>query len=265
MIIPDFSITFTSTDNINEAHYLAAVLNSSISRLIISSYTIETEISTHILKYVCIPKFNPNNLLHLKLSKLSKNAHELAKKIYEEKREDLKEDLKQIEEEIDKIVAQLYGITDEELREIKKCLKILREGEMEEEAAEEEIFMPKMESIRITLDPLLIEENKQQKIKIKITNNLKDTIRDIDVKVLLGKKSIFKGKVSKVKSEEQKELSFITPSFKRGQYNLQILLKYKQKRKVNSLKVRKILFVKPVEPKRETKSALDEELEKLLE
>lgn len=62
-------------------------------------------------------------ILHLKLSKLSEKAHEIAKQIYEEKRDDLKEDLQRIEAEINKTVAQLYGITDEELREIKKCLK----------------------------------------------------------------------------------------------------------------------------------------------
>lgn len=35
-------------------------------------------------------------------------------------------------------VAQLYGITDEELNEIKKCLRILKEGEIEEREVEEE-------------------------------------------------------------------------------------------------------------------------------
>ncbi|MEM0476246.1 MAG: hypothetical protein QW367_01220 [Candidatus Aenigmatarchaeota archaeon] len=49
-----------------------------------ASYVIETGISTHILEHVYIPKFNPNNELHLKLSELSKKAHELAKKYYEQ-------------------------------------------------------------------------------------------------------------------------------------------------------------------------------------
>jgi hypothetical protein len=31
------------------------------------------------------------------------------------------------------LVAKLYGISDDELREIKRCLKILKEGEIDEE------------------------------------------------------------------------------------------------------------------------------------
>jgi hypothetical protein len=41
------------------------------------------------------------------------------------------EELKEVEEEIDKIVAELYGIADEELEEVKKTLRILK-GEIVE-------------------------------------------------------------------------------------------------------------------------------------
>jgi len=34
--------------------------------------------------------------------------------------------LKEVEEEVDKIVVELYGITDEELEEVKKTLGILK-------------------------------------------------------------------------------------------------------------------------------------------
>jgi hypothetical protein len=36
-----------------------------------------------------------------------------------------------VEEEIDKVVAELYGITDEELEEVKKALRVLK-GEVVE-------------------------------------------------------------------------------------------------------------------------------------
>ena len=36
------------------------------------------------------------------------------------------EELKEVEEEIDKIVAELYGITDKELEEVKKTLRVLK-------------------------------------------------------------------------------------------------------------------------------------------
>lgn len=54
------------------------MLNSSISRYIVRSYAVQTQISTHVLDYVKIPKYNPENENHIKLAQLSKTAHELA-------------------------------------------------------------------------------------------------------------------------------------------------------------------------------------------
>jgi Na+/phosphate symporter len=48
-----------------------------------------------------------------KLAELSKNAHALAKRYYEKNDLEAREELKEVEEEIDKIVAELYGTTDE--------------------------------------------------------------------------------------------------------------------------------------------------------
>ena len=42
-----------------------------------------------------------------------------------------REELKEVEEEIDKIVAGLYGIRDEELEEVKKTLRVLKGEEVE--------------------------------------------------------------------------------------------------------------------------------------
>ena len=41
-----------------------------------------------------------------------------------------------MEEEIDKIVAKLYGITDEELEEVRKTLGVLKGEDIEEEDRE---------------------------------------------------------------------------------------------------------------------------------
>lgn len=43
-----------------------------------------------------------------------------------------REELKEVEEEIDKIVAELYGIADEELEEVRKTLRILKGEEVEQ-------------------------------------------------------------------------------------------------------------------------------------
>ncbi|MFQ6119212.1 MAG: hypothetical protein ACE5KE_04900, partial [Methanosarcinales archaeon] len=92
----------------------------------------EVHVTNDVPRYVYIPQFNPQNKPHIKLSNLSKKAHELAKKYYEQDDSIAQYELKKVEEEIDRIVAELYGITDEELDEIRKTLRILKEGKVEE-------------------------------------------------------------------------------------------------------------------------------------
>jgi len=140
IVIPDHKLMLIPLTSRDEAYYVSAVLNSSIVSLTISAYTIETTIDPRVVEHIRVPKFDPDNPIHQKLSELSKKAHEITKDIYEKKRDELKLELQKIEEKIDKLVAQLYGITDEELKEIKKCLKILKEGKIEEE---EEAEVPK--------------------------------------------------------------------------------------------------------------------------
>jgi len=137
-VIPDASLMLVPIENEDEAYYVCSILNSSIFLLAIAAYTYEIRQETHITHYLKVLNFDPNNPIHQKLSELSKKAHEIAKEIYERKREELKPELEKIENEIDQLVAQLYGITDEELNEIKKCLRILKEGEIEEEEIKEE-------------------------------------------------------------------------------------------------------------------------------
>jgi hypothetical protein len=129
--IPNEKLMLIPFENLYEAYYVSGILNSIIARTIISSYVIETEISTHITEVIKIPKFDPNNNLHRKIAELSKRAHELAKCIYSNNKPDdckninVKEELKKVEEEIDLAVAELYGITKEELEGFKELMDIL--------------------------------------------------------------------------------------------------------------------------------------------
>jgi hypothetical protein len=120
-----------ATETPNEAYYIAGILNSIIARTIISSYLMEIGISTHVTDYIKIPKFDPNNNLHKKIAELSKRAHELAKCIYSNNKPDdckninAKEELKKVEDEIDLAVAELYGISKEELEGFEELMNIL--------------------------------------------------------------------------------------------------------------------------------------------
>jgi len=130
--IPNEKLMLVPFKDQDEAHYVASLLNSSLIRLVVASYAIETAISTHILKNVRIPKFDSENAIHKKLSELSKEAHILAAAREEE-------GLSKVETEIDKLVSKLYGLTDDELREAKESLALLLGHEFEEEEVEEEI------------------------------------------------------------------------------------------------------------------------------
>ena len=68
-----------------------------------------------------LTKFNSKSKdrIHLKLAELSKKAHTLAKRYYEQNDLEAREELKEVEERIDKMVAGLYEITDKELEDVK--------------------------------------------------------------------------------------------------------------------------------------------------
>jgi hypothetical protein len=136
VVVPDHKLMFVPCAKKDEAHFVASMLNSSMAQLAVTSYTIETMMDTHITNHVYVPRFDPKNETHARLSELSQRAHEIAKRFYEQHDSVAQDELRRIEEEIDKICATLYGISDEELDEIRKTLRILTEGETEEAADE---------------------------------------------------------------------------------------------------------------------------------
>jgi hypothetical protein len=83
----------------------------------------------HILEHIRIPRFDRKNPVHLRLAELSKQAHEAAK-VGDETR------LREIEAEIDRQAAKLWGLSDDELREIQQSLRELA-GEEEPQAEEQ--------------------------------------------------------------------------------------------------------------------------------
>jgi type I restriction-modification system DNA methylase subunit len=119
-IIPNEKLMLIACDNESEAHYLCGLCNSSPLRFIVISYGVETQLAPHLIQNICIVKFDPKNKLHLYLAQLSQKAHEAAKI-------DDQETIKNIEEEIDEVSAQIWGLTKEELQEVKKSLKELGE------------------------------------------------------------------------------------------------------------------------------------------
>jgi methylase of polypeptide subunit release factors len=261
-VVLNDSLILIPFDKGDEAYYVSGVLNSSPVLFTIASYTYELRMETHITQYIKIPKFNPKDKLHIKLSELSKKAHELAKKYYEQNDLVAQAELKKVEEEIDKTVAKLYGITDEELEEIKKTLKILKEGEVgeEEESEEEEIVLPKGKDIEVKVEPLFIKENESQKLDCMVFNNSNNPLSNIKVNVYLDSKSLDSGEIKKIDKNSSKTISFNSPKLKSGEYELRIILDISG----NKIEEKRKLFVGREKKERKVKSELDKEIEKIL-
>jgi len=163
IVILDHKLMYLPLYEMDEAYYVASLLNSSPIRAVVAGYTIETAISTHVLKNVRVPEFDPTNIVHRRLSDLSKEAHTLAAK--EEEKE-----LKKIEEDIDRLVAEVYGLTDEDLKEIRKSLAIL-EGKVEEEEVEEE---PK--EVKVSFLDAVVRPNAVGSLEVAVSNPLKEKV-----------------------------------------------------------------------------------------
>ncbi len=117
--IPQETITLVPFDNEIEAHYLCAMINSSPFQYASLSYSQaggKSMGSPHLLQNIRIPKFDSINRLHLYIAELSQRAHELAKNKKEDK-------LDEVEEEIDEVSGEIWGLTKEELKDIKISLE----------------------------------------------------------------------------------------------------------------------------------------------
>jgi SAM-dependent methyltransferase len=167
----DVTLFFIPCKNEDEAHYICSILNSSLTQFIVTGYAV-IHVSTHVLRYLGLKKFNSKDKLHIKLSELSKKAHELAKKYYEQNDPVAQEELKKVEEEVDKVVAKLYDLTDEELKEIKKCLAILKGEEVEEEVFEEEPKRIKVDFLNTVVSPKTIGS-----FEVSILNPFKEKVK----------------------------------------------------------------------------------------
>jgi hypothetical protein len=116
VVVPDHTVVAISFENEGEAHYLCGVLNSSPSQFIVIGYVV-LHPSPHILKNIKIPKYNPENAVHKELARLSRQCHEkVAAGI----------SVTDLEEQIDELAAELWGLSKEELKEIKDSLEEMR-------------------------------------------------------------------------------------------------------------------------------------------
>ncbi len=97
MLLPNEKIMYISTDNEEEAYYLCGILSSTLIADCVKSYMNPTSISAHVLNKLNIPEFDKSNKDHLAIARACKTGHGAR-------------DISQFIEEIDRIVAGIYGV-----------------------------------------------------------------------------------------------------------------------------------------------------------
>jgi type II restriction/modification system DNA methylase subunit YeeA len=166
-VVPDHTVVFIPVGDRDEAYYLAGILNSTIITFALQYAVVES------LSDLNIPRFDPNNDFHRRITELSRRAHEVAKCIYAETKPDYcnnirnpEKELEEIEKELDKAVAKLYDINEDALNDFRKLFAVLSSEEVPDESEEE--IAPQKPSINVlntTLKP-----NVKSSIEIDVVN-----------------------------------------------------------------------------------------------
>jgi len=69
-VLPDHKLTLCAVGSKDEAHYLCAVLNSSLSAFAVNCFAIQTQMSTNVLDYLNVIKYDPKDRIHVELAAL---------------------------------------------------------------------------------------------------------------------------------------------------------------------------------------------------
>ncbi|NUN98586.1 MAG: hypothetical protein HUU16_20710 [Candidatus Omnitrophica bacterium] len=112
--LPDHTIIVIPCDTAKEAYYVAGMLNSSPAQIAVRSYIV-LHPSPHILEHIHIPRFNPENRLHVHLAEISRQCH-------------LNRGPEEMEEQIDRAAARIWRVNLAELRAIQEALSELSGG-----------------------------------------------------------------------------------------------------------------------------------------
>jgi len=170
-VISDNGTILVEAETPDEAYYIAGVLNSIIARSIIASYTYELRQETHIIDVIKVPRFDPDNKLHRRIAELSRRAHELTRCIYASSKPsycagvNAEDELRKVEDEIDKAVAELYGISESELKGFRRLMAILSG---KESPVEDEVKVP--ENPDVNVPGTLLRPGIESYIEVDVTN-----------------------------------------------------------------------------------------------
>ncbi len=115
-VVPDQTVYFASSEIEGEAHFVCALLGSAPIRALYWAHRYK-HVSMDFVRNLAIGAFDVADPLHQSLASLSQRAHQLAALGNEGEGE-----LRRVEEEIDRLAAQLWGMTQEELGDVRQAL-----------------------------------------------------------------------------------------------------------------------------------------------
>lgn len=115
IVVPDHKLMSVAVDSEAEAHYLCGALNSLPVSAAVAAYTVETQIDTHILEHICVPRFSRTNPVHRRLSAAARQAQN-ATRTNDDSR------LRRAETAVGRCAAELWELTELELMEIREFL-----------------------------------------------------------------------------------------------------------------------------------------------
>jgi len=124
IIVPDQTAYMVAFSNEDAAHFLCAVMNSMVVRLIYLMHTYK-HVSMSFIQRLAVPCYDSADPVHRRLVDLSRRAHELAPAAYGGD-EGAQVELRRVEDKVDRAAAQLWGLSEEELAEIRRSLEELR-------------------------------------------------------------------------------------------------------------------------------------------
>jgi hypothetical protein len=119
LALPNHKVILVACESDDEAHYLCGALNSVPVRLFVACYAIETQISTHTVTYVHVPKFDPRSRSHQALAESSRRAHEAVSR-----------GLEPDQSAVDRAAARIWGLHVAEIDAMRAFFGELRKRDL---------------------------------------------------------------------------------------------------------------------------------------
>src|SRR5579872_2366241 len=122
VVVPDHKLMLVAVESEDEACYLCGALNSLPVSAAVAAYAIETQIDTHVLQHIHVPRYNRSDRVHRQLASWSRKAH-LAAGVQDQAR------LRKAEAAVSRWAARLWDLGETDLEAMREFLREIGLGE----------------------------------------------------------------------------------------------------------------------------------------